>query len=82
MVPDILANAGGVTVSYYEWVQNNQEMRWSLEEVNRRLEANLRRAYQECREYQSGHEDLSLREAGFSLAVARVVEAAELRGYI
>ncbi|MEX0836112.1 MAG: glutamate dehydrogenase, partial [Nitriliruptor sp.] len=82
VVPDILANAGGVTVSYYEWVQNNQEMRWSLEDVNRRLEAKLRRAYQQCRQFQSGHEGLSLREAGFSLAVARVVEAAELRGYI
>jgi glutamate dehydrogenase (NAD(P)+) len=82
IVPDILANAGGVTVSYFEWVQNNQEIRWDHEDVNHRLEKKLRRAYTECRDFQSAHDGLSLREAGFSLAVARVVEAAELRGYL
>jgi glutamate dehydrogenase (NAD(P)+) len=82
VVPDILANAGGVTVSYYEWVQNNQELSWSLEEVNSRLESKLRDAYQRCRDFQRSHDGLSLREAGFALAVSRVVEASELRGYI
>jgi glutamate dehydrogenase (NAD(P)+) len=82
VVPDILANAGGVTVSYYEWVQNNQELHWPREEVNDRLERRLGEAYQRCRAFQDDHDGLSLREAGFALAVARVVEAAELRGYL
>jgi glutamate dehydrogenase (NAD(P)+) len=82
VVPDILANAGGVTVSYYEWVQNNQEIHWRRDEVNDRLEKRLREAYQRCRDFQRDHVGLSLREAGFALAVARVVEAAELRGYL
>lgn len=82
VVPDILANAGGVTVSYYEWVQNNQEIHWGRDEVNDRLEKRLRDAYQRCRDFQRDHVGLSLREAGFALAVARVVEAAELRGYL
>ncbi len=82
VVPDILANAGGVTVSYYEWVQNNQEMSWTLADVNGRLENKLQDAYRQCRDFQTAHPGLSLREAGFSLAVARVVEAAGLRGHI
>ncbi len=84
IVPDILANAGGVTVSYFEWVQNNQEIRWEHEDVNRRLELKLQRAYRECRAYQHDHhsEDMSFREAAFTLAVDRVVEAATLRGYL
>lgn len=82
IVPDILANAGGVTVSYFEWVQNNQEIQWEHDDVNRRLEAKLRRAYDECLAHQQATDGESLREASFSLAVARVVEAATLRGYL
>jgi glutamate dehydrogenase (NAD(P)+) len=82
VVPDILANAGGVTVSYFEWVQNNQEIRWEHDDVNRRLEGKLQRAYAECRAVQERHEGLTLREAGFTLAVERVVEAGRLRGYL
>ena len=84
IVPDILANAGGVTVSYFEWVQNNQEIRWEHDDVNRRLELKLQRAYRECRDFQQQHESehMSFREAAFTMAVQRVVEAATLRGYL
>lgn len=91
VVPDILANAGGVTVSYFEWVQNNQEMSWDLEDVNRQLERRLTRAFERCRSFQQeraseasawGSDHLSLREAAFALAVERVTEAATLRGYV
>jgi glutamate dehydrogenase (NAD(P)+) len=82
VVPDILANAGGVTVSYFEWVQNNQEIAWDEDDVNSRLAARLRTAYSHCREFQGGNGGISLREAAFALAVNRVVEAATLRGYL
>jgi glutamate dehydrogenase/leucine dehydrogenase len=83
VVPDILANAGGVIVSYFEWVQNNQEMRWEEAEVNRRLNDRLTTAFRACREFQTSSDAVgSLREASFALAVDRVVEAATLRGYL
>jgi glutamate dehydrogenase (NAD(P)+) len=70
-------------VSYFEWVQNNQEIRWEEDEVNSRLTRKLQRAYRACRDFMDSHEDVStLREAAFSLAVDRVVEAATLRGYL
>jgi len=83
VVPDILANAGGVTVSYFEWVQNNQEISWDEDEVNAKLRRYMTRAYRQCRAFQDApNEADTMREAAFSLAVERVVEAATLRGYL
>ncbi|MBW3658731.1 MAG: glutamate dehydrogenase, partial [Actinobacteria bacterium] len=83
VVPDILANAGGVTVSYFEWVQNNQEIAWDEADVNSRLEHRMRTAYQECRQFMATHDEArTMREGAFALAVNRVVEAAQLRGYL
>ena len=83
VVPDILANAGGVTVSYFEWVQNHQNIAWEEDEVNRRLEKKMIAAYQQCRDFLGDNgASNSMREAGFSVAVERVVEAASLRGYL
>jgi len=80
VVPDILANAGGVTVSYFEWVQNLQQLAWPLEQVQQKLTALLDTAFQAtwatAAQYQT-----TPREAAFILAVQRVAEATRLRGY-
>ncbi len=80
-LPDIIANAGGVIVSYCEWVQNIQELRWTEDEVNARLRKTLRDAWHLVRDC-AERRDVTLREAAFALAVERVAEAATLRGYI
>ncbi len=79
VVPDILANAGGVIVSYFEWSQNFQQYRWKVEEVNRRLEDILLTAYHAVAEKQK-ELDCTMREAAFALAIGRVVTAERLRG--
>jgi glutamate dehydrogenase (NAD(P)+) len=81
VVPDILANAGGVTVSYLEWVQNIQQYRWTEDHVNRELASVMKRAWSEVYAYSVDHK-LPLRDAAMCLAVARVARAAKLRGYI
>ena len=81
VVPDVLANAGGVVVSYFEWVQNLQHFRWDEDEVNERLGRIMRKAYgQVAGRAEASHS--SLREAAFCLGIERVVEAARTRGYI
>jgi glutamate dehydrogenase (NAD(P)+) len=81
VVPDVLANAGGVVVSYYEWVQNLQHFRWEEDEVNDKLARTMRRAYGEVAA-RAEHDDVSLRVGAFELGIERVVEAATVRGYI
>jgi len=80
VVPDILANAGGVTVSYFEWVQNRMNYYWSKEEVNEKLDAIMTRAFQRTAETMERHE-VDMRTAAYILAVKRVSEAMKLRGY-
>ena len=80
ILPDILANAGGVTVSYFEWVQNLQFYRWGLNRVRQELEAGLSRAFdlvwQEARIH-----NCSLRTAAYIIAIRRVKAATELAGH-
>jgi glutamate dehydrogenase (NAD(P)+) len=79
VVPDILANAGGVTVSYFEWVQNIQALTWDEEDVNERLERMMTRAYRSVvKRMEDKH--IPMRTAAFVIAIERVAETETLRG--
>jgi glutamate dehydrogenase (NAD(P)+) len=79
IVPDILANAGGVVVSYFEWVQSRAQFYWELDEVERRLEIYMRRAMESVLAKAKTY-DATYREAAFIVAVERVAKAIEQRG--
>jgi len=79
IMPDILANAGGVVVSYFEWVQSRAQFYWELDEVEKRLEIYMRRASDLVLAKTKAY-DCTPREAAFIVAVERVASAIEKRG--
>ena len=81
VVPDVLANAGGVTGSYFEWTQNIQQFRWALDRVNQELEVRMVGAFGElmARAVKDG---TRARQAAFDIAVERVARAIRLRGFV
>ena len=81
VVPDILANAGGVTVSYFEWVQNIQQFRWQKDRIDRELTDMMRKGYAAVREI-AEQKSIDLRTAAFVLAIKRVGEAAMARMHV
>ncbi len=80
VLPDILANAGGVTVSYFEWVQNLQETSWEENEVQDRLHRKMTRAFNETYA-QAKRLKVDMRMGAYVVGVNRVAEATKLRGF-
>ena len=81
ILPDILANAGGVTVSYFEWAQNLQQYKWSLNRVRQELDHVLSQAFENVWQ-RSNEDDISLRTAAYMVAIQRVHRAKQLAGLL
>ncbi len=79
VVPDILANAGGVTVSYFEWVQNRMGYKWNLERVNRRMDRIMKDAFNKVYDVSQQY-GVSLRIAAYIVAIDKVASTYKYRG--
>jgi len=80
VIPDILANAGGVTVSYLEWVQNRQGYQWEKQKIMDELERRLKRSWEEVKS-RARHDELNYRKAAYVIALERIIKAIHMRGF-
>nr|WP_088007009.1 Glu/Leu/Phe/Val dehydrogenase [Indiicoccus explosivorum] len=81
VIPDILCNAGGVTVSYFEWVQNTTHLAWTEQEVNERLHTEMTQAFEDVFRMKE-QKNVSMREAAYLVGVERIADAMKARGWI